>query len=84
MRANGTVVDGRSGHDVPMLDDARSFGPVNVVDIIIGLPRSDRLDVDDGVLGTDHDTGNLYSGNGVKHEDPDPRGHDWLDSRRTK
>jgi hypothetical protein len=48
------------------------------------LPRSDRLDVDDGVLGTDHDTGNLYSGDGVKRQYPEPRPHDWLDSRRTK
>jgi hypothetical protein len=68
MRADGSVVNGRSGHDVPMLDDARSFGPVDVVDIIIGLPRSDRIDMDDGVFGTDHDTGNLCPCDGVKRQ----------------
>lgn len=68
MRANGSVVDGRSGHDVPMLDDARSFGPINVVDIKIGLSRSDRLDVYDGVLGTNHNTGDLCPCDGVKRQ----------------
>ena len=75
MRANGSVIDGRSGHDVPMLDYARSFGPVDVVDIIIGLPSSDRLDVYDGVLGTDHHTGDLCPCDGVERQYSVPCSH---------
>jgi hypothetical protein len=58
MKVDGDIVDGRRGHDIPMLDDARSLGSVDLVDVAFGFISSDRVDVYDEVLGIDNETGN--------------------------
>jgi hypothetical protein len=54
--ADGSIVNGGGFQAIPMFNDARTLGPVNVKDVVVGTSCGGRFDVDGRVLGPDHDS----------------------------
>jgi hypothetical protein len=54
--ADGSVVSSGGFQAIPMLDDARTLGSINVKDVIVGPSYGGCFDVNGRVLGPDHDS----------------------------